>query len=156
MPISVTGDRARLLEAINNVVVNAVQHSTAGGRVDVALARRAGMAEITVTDSGAGIAPEDLPRIFDPFFRADPARQRDPGGAGLGLALTRAAVEGHGGQVTCTSELHRGTTVVIRLPEGREDSQPSTGACALDAGPSQPPTSATSASASRGPQLPHE
>ena len=115
-PITVTGDRVRLLEAVTNVVVNGVQHSAEGGRVELTLSRRGGMAEITVADTGAGIAADDLPKIFDPFFRADPARQRDPGGAGLGLALTRAAIEGHGGQVTCTSELRRGTTIVIRLP----------------------------------------
>jgi two-component system sensor histidine kinase BaeS len=72
--------------------------------------------ELTVTDTGVGIGPDDLPRIFDPFFRADPARSRDAGGAGLGLAVSRAIVERHGGRISCRSEPGRGTTMTIRLP----------------------------------------
>jgi signal transduction histidine kinase len=71
---------------------------------------------LEVHDNGPGIAPEILPKIFDPFFRADPARSRDAGGAGLGLAVARAIVERHGGRITCRSEPNRGTTMHIRLP----------------------------------------
>jgi signal transduction histidine kinase len=110
------GDPDRLLDAITNVVVNAIRYNVEGGRVSVVLRRRDTDAELTVTDTGVGISADDLPRIFDPFFRADPARSRDAGGAGLGLAVTRAVVERHGGRVACRSEPDRGTTISIRLP----------------------------------------
>lgn len=115
-PLTTTGDPDRLLDAITNVVVNAIRYNVEGGRVSIVLRRVDGEAELTVTDTGVGIPAADLPRVFDPFYRADPARSRDAGGAGLGLAVTRAIVERHGGQVACRSELDRGTTLSIRLP----------------------------------------
>ena len=80
------------------------------------LTRRSGAAELSVADTGMGIAADDLPRVFDPFFRADPARSRDAGGAGLGLAVTRAIIERHGGSIACRSASEAGTTVVMSLP----------------------------------------
>jgi signal transduction histidine kinase len=115
-PLVVTGDPERLLDAITNVVTNAIRYNLEGGHVSILLTRRDTDAELTVTDTGVGISSADLPRIFDPFFRADPARSRDAGGAGLGLAVTRAIVERHGGRVACRSEPDRGTTLCIRLP----------------------------------------
>jgi heavy metal sensor kinase len=114
-PVTVTGDPDRLTEAVTNVVANAIQYNRADGRVNVVLGRRSGGAELTVSDTGMGIAAEDLPRVFDPFFRADPARSRDAGGAGLGLAVTRTIVERHGGSITCRSTPDVGTTVTIEL-----------------------------------------
>ncbi len=115
-PVTVTGDPDRLLDAVTNVVTNALRYNVEGGRVAIALRRGATEAELTVADTGVGISAADLPRVFDPFFRADPARSRDAGGAGLGLAVTRAVVERHGGRIGCQSEPARGTTVSIRLP----------------------------------------
>jgi signal transduction histidine kinase len=115
-PLVATGDPDRLRDAITNVVANAIRYNVAGGRVAIVLRPRGPEAELTVTDTGVGIAPDDLPRIFDPFFRADPARSRDAGGAGLGLAVARAIVERHGGQIGCQSQPGRGTTMTIRLP----------------------------------------
>jgi signal transduction histidine kinase len=118
-PLTAMGDPDRLMDAVTNVVVNAIRYNVEGGRVSIVLRQRDGAAELTVADTGVGIAASDLPRIFDPFFRADPARSRDAGGAGLGLAVARAIVERHGGEVVCRSEPNRGTTMSIRLPAGR-------------------------------------
>ncbi len=115
-PLTVTGDPDRLIAAITNVLANAVQYNVDGGQVTIAVRRSADDAEVVVADTGAGISAEDLPRVFDPFFRADPARQHDPGGAGLGLSVARAILRRHGGDVTIASEPGRGTTVVMRLP----------------------------------------
>lgn len=114
-PVTIDGDADRLFDAVTNVVANAIHYNVPGGRVAVTVREDAEGGVITVTDTGIGIAAADLPRVFDPFFRADPARGRDGGGAGLGLALTRAIVERQGGRVTCTSELCQGTEVTMWL-----------------------------------------
>jgi signal transduction histidine kinase len=119
-PLIVDGDPARLRDAITNVVVNAVQYSGDGAGVRVALRPEAGGVILEVSDTGIGIAPEDLARVFEPFFRADPARSRVAGGAGLGLAVARAHVAAHGGTIALTSVPGRGTRVTIRLPSGAD------------------------------------
>jgi signal transduction histidine kinase len=115
-PAVVRGDPDRLREAISNVLTNAVRYNVRQGQVRLALTRAGGHATITVADTGIGIGSADLARIFEPFFRADPARSRDVGGAGLGLAVTRAILERHGGRITCDSTPGRGTTVTILIP----------------------------------------
>lgn len=114
-PAVVLGDAAGLTEAVTNVVGNAIRYNTAGGRVSVDVMSDDGVT-IRIEDTGIGMAPEDARRAFDPFFRADPARAHDEGGTGLGLALTKAIVEGCGGRVTCRSELGRGTVMELWLP----------------------------------------
>jgi signal transduction histidine kinase len=114
--VNVTGDPARLLEAVTNVIANAIFYNVEGGRIAVTLKRVEGRVELSIADTGVGIDAKDQPFIFDPFFRADHARSRDAGGAGLGLAMTRETVEQHGGSVACSSQPGQGTTVVIRLP----------------------------------------
>jgi two-component system, OmpR family, sensor kinase len=118
-PVTVSGDPDRLLEAVTNVVANAIAYNVPHGQVTVAIEQRDGLAELSVTDTGIGIRAEDLPLVFDPFFRADHARSRDAGGAGLGLTLTRSIIERHGGTVACFSRTGHGTVVVIRLPTAR-------------------------------------
>jgi signal transduction histidine kinase len=113
-PVCCMGDRDRLVEAVTNVVENAIRYNREGGRVSVAVHQQAGQVEIVVADTGVGIDRDDLPRVFEPFFRSDPARTR--GGSGLGLSLTRATVRRHGGDVRCDSERGRGTTITISLP----------------------------------------
>jgi signal transduction histidine kinase len=114
-PVVCLGDRDRLLDAITNVVANAVQYNLDGGRIRVEVRDVGEVAEIVVTDSGIGIPADQLPQVFEPFFRADPARSGE--GSGLGLAVTRSTIRRHAGDVSCTSEPGRGTMVTIRLPQ---------------------------------------
>jgi heavy metal sensor kinase len=113
-PAAVIGDPLRLREAVSNLMVNAIKYNTDAGAVDVSLRRDRTWVELRVSDTGIGIAPADLPHVFDRFYRADPARQA--GGAGLGLAVTKWIVESHRGAIACHSEPGRGTEVVVRLP----------------------------------------
>jgi signal transduction histidine kinase len=115
-PVSVVGDPDRLREAVTHLVTNAIRYNVDGGRVQIRLRRCGDRAEIAVADTGGGIAASDLGRVFEPFFRTDAARSRDAGGAGLGLAVARAIIRRHGGDVTCESELGRGTTMTVQLP----------------------------------------
>ncbi|HUF46752.1 MAG TPA: HAMP domain-containing sensor histidine kinase [Vicinamibacterales bacterium] len=116
VPVTVAGDPDRLRDAITNVVVNAVQYSADRATVHVTLRQDEAAAVLEVLDTGIGIAADDLARIFEPFFRADPARSRVAGGAGLGLAVARAHLVAHGGTIALASAPGAGTRVTIRLP----------------------------------------
>ena len=117
-PVTVQGDPDRLKQLILILIVNAIKYTLAGGRVDVSLRRTDDGATIDVRDTGVGIAPEDLLRVFERFYRADPARSRNAGGTGLGLPIARWIVEEHRGTVELTSTLGTGTTATVRLPYG--------------------------------------
>ncbi|HEX6104575.1 MAG TPA: HAMP domain-containing sensor histidine kinase, partial [Gemmatimonadales bacterium] len=112
-------DRHRIREMLLNLVTNAIKYTPQGGSVALSLAEEDGTAVITVRDSGIGIAPGDLPHIFERFWRADPARSRtgDRPGTGLGLAITKWIAEAHGGTITVQSRPGRGTVFVVRLPK---------------------------------------
>lgn len=111
------GDEQRLSQVMNNLLENALRHSYSGGTVDVAVIGRGPRVQITVTDDGDGIADEHLPRLFERFYRADTARDREHGGAGLGLAIAKALVEAHGGRITATSAgPGTGATFTVDLP----------------------------------------
>ncbi|MGE0450510.1 MAG: ATP-binding protein [Vicinamibacterales bacterium] len=113
--VEMMGDRERLLEAISNVVVNGVLYNRPGGQVWVELGPRADAIELVVRDTGIGVAPEHLPRIFDRFYRVDAARTSGAG-AGLGLSIAQWAIERHAGTIRCSSNLGVGTEFVIRFP----------------------------------------
>ncbi|WP_199487580.1 sensor histidine kinase [Actinomadura spongiicola] len=119
-PPLVDVDPDRLRQAIGNLVTNAVRAASPGGSVTLAAHPsddpREGGTVITVTDTGHGIAPDDLPNVFDRFWRADSARGRDTGGRGLGLAIAREIVLAHGGTLTAESTPGTGSTFTIRLP----------------------------------------
>jgi two-component system, OmpR family, sensor kinase len=114
-PGVVAGDENRLRQLLVILLDNALKYTPAGGEVVVGLARTGGRAELTVSDTGVGIPPDELPRVFERFYRADRARTRDPGGTGLGLPIARWIVEQHGGVIALESEPGRGTTARVTL-----------------------------------------
>jgi signal transduction histidine kinase len=115
-PVVVSGDPDRLRQLLLALLDNAVKYTPAGGRIGVALVRHSTNTRLTVSDDGVGIPTADLPHVFDRFYRADPARSRDPGGTGLGLPIARWIVEQHGGDISVTSDPGEGTQVRIHLP----------------------------------------
>ncbi len=114
--ITVRGDHDRLKQALLNLGVNALQYTPAGGSVTLSLEQRNGYACLSVADTGEGIAPHDLPHIFERFYRADRSRSRHGGGAGLGLAIVKRIAEAHNGHVTVASIPGQGSTFALWLP----------------------------------------
>ena len=116
LPIRV--DRTRLQEALYNLLDNAVKYSRERGEIRLGARQRDGEIELTVSDDGIGITKEDLPRIFERFYRADKARSSDKiRGTGLGLAIVKHIAQLHGGRVEAESELDKGTTIRVVLPK---------------------------------------
>ena len=115
-PASIEGDEDRVRQLLLILVDNALRYTAVNGKVILGLHRQGDIAVITVQDNGQGIAPEDLPHVFDRFFRADPARSRNPGGTGLGLSIARWIVEQHKGTINLQSEPGQGTVITVRLP----------------------------------------
>lgn len=107
-----TGDPERLKELVSNLVTNAIRYNRPGGRVTV----RVAPGTLAVEDTGIGISAEDLPHIFDRFYRVDKARSRDVGGSGLGLAIAKWIADAHGGTIGVTSEPGVGSRFVVTLP----------------------------------------
>jgi heavy metal sensor kinase len=115
--VTVQADRTLLRLALVNLVHNAIHHSPSNSQISLTTARHAGKIDISVSDSGRGIAPEYHEKIFERFFRVDKARTRAPGGGvGLGLAIARQAVERNGGRIVVESKLDRGSVFRIELP----------------------------------------
>ncbi|GAA0502153.1 sensor histidine kinase [Microbacterium aurantiacum] len=112
----VRGDAQVLGEAVGNLIANAIAYSPRGSKVGVGITLTDAVVEIAVTDRGIGIAEGDQERVFERFYRADPARARRTGGTGLGLAIVKHAVQRHGGEVRLWSRPGRGSTFTIRLP----------------------------------------
>ena len=96
--------------------LNALRATAPGGSVQLRATSDGRVATVTVADTGTGIAPSQLPYVFDRFWRADPARGRRTGGSGLGLAIARQIVTDHGGRITVASQLGVGTTFTVMLP----------------------------------------
>ncbi|MEI8380134.1 MAG: HAMP domain-containing sensor histidine kinase [Planctomycetota bacterium] len=117
-PVTVSADQDRLFQLLTNLLSNAIRYNRPDGTVTIEVTHDADTATVRVNDTGVGISSEDLPRIFDRFYRVDKARSQVEGGCGLGLAICHTIVESHGGTITATSEPGVGTTVEIRLPVG--------------------------------------
>ncbi len=115
---SVRADRERLRQALTNLVQNALRYTPAGGAVLVSAEQRGASIALAVTDTGIGIAEEDLLHVFERFYRTDPARGRDTGGTGLGLAIVKSAVDAMGGEITVESQVGSGSRFTIVLPGG--------------------------------------
>jgi signal transduction histidine kinase len=114
-PVQVVGDADRLKQLLLILLDNALKYTPSGGRVTMGLRQCVAGSEITVQDTGVGIAAADLSRVFERFYRADPARNRDAGGTGLGLAIARWIVEQHRGAIQIDSALEQGTIVTVSL-----------------------------------------
>lgn len=114
--LRVLGNESQLVIALGNLVENAVAYSPSGSRVAVGVRRRADQVEISVTDQGHGISEAEQDRIFERFYRGDPARSRQTGGTGLGLAIVKHIAASHGGDVSVWSMPGAGSTFTLRLP----------------------------------------
>jgi CheY-like chemotaxis protein len=137
-PVVVDGDGARLVQVFANVLNNAVKFTPRGGRIWFTAEPQSGEIVVRVRDTGMGIAPDVLPRVFDMFEQAEPILERSAGGLGIGLTLARRLVEMHGGRITISSPgTGQGTEVEIRLPTAA-----ATGAKAMTA--DRPPAAARS------------
>ena len=132
-------DPAALRQILTNLFANAIRYTPDGGRVEVVARRlrgaggeRARWVRVEVRDTGAGIPSVHLPRIFERFYRVDPARSREEGGTGLGLAIVKHLVEAHGGTIEAESRRGHGTTIGFTLP-GEEEGAPATGGVVSEA-----------------------
>jgi len=114
--LTVQGNEGQLITALANLVDNALAYSPEGTRVAIGTRRRDDLVEISVSDQGIGIAESDLERVFERFYRADPARSRETGGTGLGLAIVKHIATNHGGSVDVWSVEGSGSTFTLRLP----------------------------------------
>ncbi|HEY8862910.1 MAG TPA: HAMP domain-containing sensor histidine kinase [Candidatus Dormibacteraeota bacterium] len=115
-PVVVEGDDTRLRQVLGNLVRNAIVHTPQQTAIEIAVSTEDGVGRMSVTDHGPGLDAEELDRIFEPFYRADPSRSRDSGGAGLGLSIVSAVVSAHGGHVTVKETSGGGATFEVELP----------------------------------------
>ncbi|HEY1808548.1 MAG TPA: heavy metal sensor histidine kinase [Acidobacteriaceae bacterium] len=115
-PVTAELDRALMLRAVSNLVSNAIAHTPTGGTVTLAARTEGAAFRIEVSDTGAGIPAEALPRVFDRFFRVDPSRSTTSGGTGLGLAIVQSIMSLHGGHAEITSQFGHGACVTLRIP----------------------------------------
>jgi two-component system, OmpR family, sensor histidine kinase CiaH len=111
-----SADEERIHQLFLIVLDNAVKYTPEGGIVSLSCSRLHGTVRITVEDTGVGIAPDDLPHVFERFYRSDRVRTREHGGIGLGLAIARWIVDSHGGSIRAESRYGAGTTIHIQLP----------------------------------------
>jgi len=115
-PVPVEGDRARLKQVVVNLLDNAIKYTADGGAVHLQTSIANGQAVLEVTDTGIGIPPEAVAHVFDRFFRVDPTRSNETGGAGLGLAIVKSICSAHGGTVEAESAVGRGSRFRVKLP----------------------------------------
>jgi two-component system sensor histidine kinase SenX3 len=116
----VVGDRAQLVMAIHNLIENAINYSPDKTQVKITTTESDGLIEISVLDQGIGISEADTERIFERFYRVDPARSRETGGTGLGLSIVKHVARNHGGDISVWSSSGVGSTFSLRLPKGEE------------------------------------
>ena len=115
-PASFSGDEARLSQVVTNLLTNAIHYNKSQGQIHIRTRVENGTTTLTVTDTGPGIAPDDLPHIFERFYRGDKARTSTNGRSGLGLAICKAIVDAHLGSIEVTSQPGNGTTFTVKLP----------------------------------------
>jgi two-component system, OmpR family, sensor histidine kinase BaeS len=114
--VMIMADYDKLSQVLINLLSNAIKYSKPNGIISIKTMKQGNEVEITVSDQGIGIAPLDLPHIFEYLYRADPSRNRYTGGSGIGLAIVKAYIQAHQGRITVKSNLNQGTTFIINLP----------------------------------------
>ena len=112
----INGDRHQITMAIHNLIENAINYSPEGTRVAITIRDAGEICEVSISDQGIGISEKDLERIFERFYRVDPARSRLTGGTGLGLSIVKHIITNHGGDVSVWSKEGAGSTFTIRIP----------------------------------------
>jgi signal transduction histidine kinase len=117
-PAAVLGDADALAQVVTNLLTNAIQYNRPGGQVRLELTDAVGEVVLAVADTGCGVPEEDIPHLFERFYRVDKARSRASGGNGLGLAICKSIVEAHGGAIGLESVAGQGSTFWVRLPKG--------------------------------------
>jgi signal transduction histidine kinase len=122
--VRIEGDVSRVRQLLLILLDNALTHTPQGGEVSIGVLRQNGHAKVTVSDTGAGIPPNDIPHIFERFYRADKARTRENGGSGLGLAIAKWIVDAHKGDIQVKSSPGAGTRVAVSLPAIDEPPKP--------------------------------
>lgn len=116
-PVIIRGDKIRIEQILINITSNAIKYSPDGGRISLRLHDLGDRAEITITDNGVGIPEEDIPHLFERFYRVEKARSSDKGGTGLGLAIAKEFAVAHGGDIRVSSIVGKGTTFTVTLPK---------------------------------------
>lgn len=114
--VRILGDADRLKQLLLNLVDNAIKYTPDGGKISMSLSKKDRNAIVEISDNGVGIPADDLPRIFDRFYRVDKARSRNPGGSGLGLSIARWIAVAHGGTISVESKIGQGSTFYVILP----------------------------------------
>jgi signal transduction histidine kinase len=113
----IEADRDKISQVFINLLSNALKYTGNGGRVEIKVSGTHNAAKVQIRDTGAGISPEDLPHIFERFYRTDKSRNRDTGGAGIGLTIVKSIIEAHKGSITVESEPGKGSTFFVTLPK---------------------------------------
>ncbi len=114
-PIFVYADKMRMFQVLTNLITNSINYGNVEGRTRVSLSETEKQVVIEINDDGIGIAPQDIPRVFERFYRADKSRSRDQGGTGLGLAIVKHILEGHNQTIDVQSKLKKGTSFIFTL-----------------------------------------
>jgi signal transduction histidine kinase len=109
-------DAQRISQVLRNLIENAIAHTDKGGAISVAAWQQDNWVKVSVTDTGEGIPAEDIPNIFERFYRVDKSRDRNTGGSGLGLTISKRLVEAHGGKIEFQSELGKGSRFSFTVP----------------------------------------
>jgi len=125
-PVTIRGDANRIEQVLNNLLSNALRHTPSGGQVSLRIDLKDSWVETHLADTGPGIPPESLPRVFERFYRADKSRSREEGGTGLGLAIARQLAVAHGGDIRAANRPGGGAEFTVRLPVGSVPGAPVT------------------------------